>query len=66
MNYLPPIVPPMLDKFYSKFDFLFSHPSQTVNFRWYGTGLLLEIKRKNIQSISQFNISYAQFYRTAL
>ena len=53
MNYLPPTVPPMLDKFYSKFDALFSQSSQTANFRWYGTGLLLEIKRKNIQSISQ-------------
>ena len=53
MNYLPSTVPPMLDKFYGKFDALFSQPSQKVNFRLYGTGLLLEIKRKNIQSISR-------------
>ncbi len=53
MNYLTPTVPPMLDRFYSKFDSLFSQPSQKANFRRYGTGLLLEIKRKNIQSISQ-------------
>ena len=53
MNYLTPSVPPMLSRFYLKFDALFSQPSQKANFRLYGTGLLLEIKRKNIQSISQ-------------
>ena len=53
MNYLAPNLPPMLDKFYQKFDAIFTQPSQRENFRRYGTGLLLEIKRKNIQAISQ-------------
>jgi hypothetical protein len=51
MNYLTPNVPEMFEKFYSHFDSLFSETSQRDNFRLYGTGLLLEIKRKNIQSI---------------
>lgn len=53
MNYLPPNVPPEFDKFYGKFDSIFSEASQKENFRLYSTGLLLEIKRKNIQSISE-------------
>lgn len=52
MNYLTPNVPEMFEKFYQKFDSLFSEASQRENFRLYGTALLLEIKRKNIQSLS--------------
>lgn len=53
MNYLTPSVPSFLEKFYSKFDSVFSEQSQRDEFRLYGTGLLLEIKRKNIQYISK-------------
>ena len=52
MNYLAPRVPPMLEKFYQKFDTIFPQSAQRDNFRLYSTGLLLEIKRKNIQAIS--------------
>jgi len=52
MNYLTPDVPEMVDKFFTKFDNIFSEQSQKDNFRFYGTGLLLEIKRKNIQYMS--------------
>jgi len=48
MNFLTPICHPMFERFYKKFDNIFSEPSQRVNFRLYGTGLMLEIKRKNI------------------
>lgn len=53
MNYLTPDVPPFLEKYYSKFDNIFKEQSQRDEFRLYGTGLLLEIKRKNIQYISK-------------
>lgn len=53
MNYFALNVPPMFEKFYIKFDNIFNEPSQRENFRFYGIGLLLEIKRKNIQSISK-------------
>jgi hypothetical protein len=53
MNYLTPEVPPFLEKYYSKFDNIFKEQSQRDEFRLYGTGLLLEIKRKNIQYISK-------------
>jgi len=53
MNYFALNVPPMFEKFYSKFDNIFNEPSQRENFRLYGIGLLLKIKRKNIQSISK-------------
>ena len=53
MNYLTLDIPPMLEKFYKKFDNVFTQQSQRDNFRLYGTGLLLEIKRKNIQYISR-------------
>lgn len=52
MNYLTANVPEMVDKFFTKFDNVFSEQSQKDNFRFYGTGLLLEIKRKNIQYMS--------------
>ena len=52
MNYLTPNVPEMFEKFYEKFDSIFIETSQRENFRLYGTALLLEIKRKNIQSLS--------------
>ena len=48
MNFLTPICHPMFERFYKKFDNIFTEPSQRVNFRLYGTGLMLEIKRKNI------------------
>ena len=48
MNFLTPICHPVFESFYKKFDNIFSEPSQRVNFRLYGTGLMLEIKRKNI------------------
>jgi hypothetical protein len=51
MNYLTPNIPPMFEKFYNNFDSIFRETSQRENFRLYGTGLLLEIKRKNIQSV---------------
>jgi hypothetical protein len=56
MNYLTPNVPEMFDKFFTKFDNIFSEQSQKDNFRFYGTGLLLEIKRKNIQYMSLHTI----------
>jgi len=52
MNYLTPNVPEMFEKFYQEFDDIFRESSQKENFRLYGTALLLEIKRKNIQSLS--------------
>jgi len=39
----------MLNNFYNEFDDIFSEQSQKENFRLYGTGLLIEVKRKNIQ-----------------
>ncbi len=53
MNFLTPICHPMFESFYKKFDNIFSEPSQRVNFRLYGTGLMLEIKRKNIWYMSE-------------
>jgi hypothetical protein len=59
MNYLTPICQPMFENSYKKFDNIFSEPSQRVNFRLYGTGLMLEIKRKNIWYISEHIIDAA-------
>jgi len=53
MNFLAPICHPMFESFYKKFDDIFREPSQRTNFRLYGTGLLLEIKRRNIWCISE-------------
>jgi len=53
MNFLTPTPDPMFETFYKKFDNIFSEPSQRENFRLYGTGLILEIKRKNIWYISE-------------
>ena len=53
MNFLTPIVNPMFEKFYKKFDHIFSEPAQRRNFRLYCSGLMLEIKRKNIWYISE-------------
>jgi SRSO17 transposase len=50
MNFLTPTPDPMFE---IKFDNIFSEPSQRENFRLYGTGLILEIKRKNIWYISE-------------
>ena len=53
MNYLTPTTHPMFEKFYKKFDHIFSEPAQRHNFRLYCSGLMLEIKRKNIWYISE-------------
>ena len=53
MNFLTPITHPMFESFYSKFDDIFTEQSQKTNFRMYSTGLVLEIKRKNIWYISE-------------
>ncbi len=53
MNFLTSVCHPMFENFYKKFDNIFSEPSQRLNFRLYGTGLLLEIKRKNIWYMSE-------------
>jgi|GEM_PF-282254 len=53
MNYLAPVRIPMFEPFYKKFDNIFSEPSQRENFRLYGNGLMLEIKRKNIWYITE-------------
>lgn len=56
MNYLVSETAPFLEKFFRKFDDLFNRPNQKEQFRQYCTGLLCEIKRKNIQSISEHTI----------
>ncbi len=48
MNFLAPITHPMFERFYKRFDHIFSEPTQRRNFRLYCSGLTLEIKRKNI------------------
>jgi len=53
MNYLIPDVPSFLEKYYSEFDNIFKEQFQRNGFGLYGTGLLLEIKQKNIQYISK-------------
>jgi len=56
MNYLVDEIPPFLEKFFRKFDYLFNRPNQREQFRHYCSGLLSEIKRKNIQSICEHTI----------
>ena len=58
MNFLTPICTPMFEKFYKKFDNIFREPAQRENFRLYGTGLMLEIKRKNIWYITEHIIDW--------
>jgi len=53
MNFLTPTPDPMFETFYKKFDGIFNETSQRENFRLYGSGLMLEIKRKNIWYISE-------------
>jgi hypothetical protein len=53
MNFLTPARYPMLETFYKKFDNIFRESSQRENFRFYGNGLILEIKRKNIWYMSE-------------
>lgn len=53
MEYLTTAIPPMFERFYSKFDKIFREQTQRENFRLYGMGLVLEIKRKNIQYINK-------------
>jgi len=56
MNYLTHSITPELEKYFSKFDNIFKEQSQKDEFRFYGTGLLLEIKRKNIQCICNHTV----------
>jgi len=56
MNYLVDETPEFLEKFFGKFDDLFNRPNQKEQFRQYSTGLLSEIKRKNIQAICEHTI----------
>jgi hypothetical protein len=56
MNYLVNEIPPFLERFFRKFDYLFNRPNQREQFRQYSSGLLCEIKRKNIQSICDHTI----------
>lgn len=51
MNYLTYETPAFLEPFFAKFDSVFDRPEPQKYFRLYGTGLLLEIKRKNVQAI---------------
>jgi hypothetical protein len=53
MNFLTPVANPMFEKFYKKFDHIFSESAQRYNFRLYCSGLMLEIKRKNIWYMSE-------------
>jgi hypothetical protein len=53
MNFLTPTRYLMLETFYKKFDNIFRESSQRENFRLYGNGLILEIKRKNIWYMSE-------------
>ena len=53
MTYLTTEIPAMFEKYFSKFDNIFTETSQMINFRLYGIGLLIEIKRKNIQYITK-------------
>src|SRR4030042_693631 len=53
INFLTPTRYPMLETFYRKFDNIFRESSQRENFRLYGNGLILEIKRKNIWYMSE-------------
>ena len=50
MNFLTPTRYPMLETFYKKFDNIFRGPSQRENFRLYGNGLILEIKRGSVKA----------------
>lgn len=51
MSYLTCQTPAFVDPFFAQFDTIFSRPEPKHYFRLYGTVLLLEIKRKNIQPI---------------
>jgi hypothetical protein len=57
MQYIIDEFPSGFESFFEKFDPLFNRPNQRRNFRRYLTGLLLELKRKNIQSISERMVS---------
>ncbi len=60
MSYLTCETPAFLEPFFAKFDPIFNRPEQRQYFRLYGTGLLLEIKRKNIQAIDS-HIIYCNY-----
>ena len=51
MSYITCETPAFLDSFFAKFDHIFNRWEPQQYFRLYGTGLLLEIKRKNVQAI---------------
>jgi len=51
MSYITFETPAFLEPFFAKFDCIFNRAEPQQYFRLYGTGLLLEIKRKNVQAI---------------
>ena len=51
MSYITFETPAFLEPFFAKFDHIFNRWEPQQYFRLYGTGLLLEIKRKNVQAI---------------
>jgi len=51
MSYITCETPAFFDSFFAKFDHIFNRWEPQQYFRLYGTGLLLEIKRKNVQAI---------------
>lgn len=57
MSYLTCETPAFLEPFFARFDPIFKRPEPQKYFRLYGTGLLLEIKRKNVQAIDSHIIS---------
>lgn len=57
MSYLTCETPAFLEPFFARFDSIFKRPEPQKYFRLYGTGLLLEIKRKNVQAIDSHIIS---------
>jgi SRSO17 transposase len=57
MSYITFDTPDFLAPFFAKFDCLFNRAEPQQYFRLYGTGVLLEIKRKNVQAIDSHIIS---------
>ncbi len=51
MSYITFETPAFLEPFFAKFDYIFNRREPQTYFRLYGTGVLLEIKRKNVQAI---------------
>lgn len=51
MSYITFETPAFLEPFFAKFDCIFNRVEPQQYFRLYGTGLLFEMKRKNVQAI---------------